>query len=82
MLSVNCVICATFPQGRLFNLWKCAQLVFYCICLNESVQQFKDINEYCERLVELLKGNINSSCIEKWLIADSDAVSVFREHMS
>lgn len=80
MLSV--LISTTFPHGRLFNLWKCTQLVFYCICLNESVQQFKDINEYCERLVELLKGNINSNSIEKLLTADSDAVSAFREHTS
>lgn len=47
-----------------------------------SAQSFKDINECCERLVELLKGNINSNSIEKWLTADSDAVSVFRERVS
>lgn len=80
MLSV--LICVTSPHSRLFNLWKCTQLVFYCICLNETVQQFKDINEYCERSVELLMGNVNSNSTEKWLAVDSNAVSVFREHMS
>lgn len=29
------------------------------------MQQFKDMNEYCERLVELLKGNLISDAIEK-----------------